>query len=54
MKEIKIKEWFLDKMEAVSRNYNMFIDVTEASRVDGKITADEDGYIEVIVEKEIK
>ena len=54
MKEIKIKEWFYDKMEAVSRNYNMFIDVTEASRVDGKITANEDGYLEVIVEQTIK
>lgn len=46
---LRIKEWFYYKTSEVAEGYNTFIDVTEYSRVDGVLTADKDGYVEVIV-----
>ena len=46
---LRIKEWFYYKTSEVAEGYNTFIDVTEYSRVDGVLTADKNGYIEVIV-----
>lgn len=51
--DLKVKEWFIDKMEIIAREYNCFIDVTDNSRVDGAITADENGCVEVIVEEKL-
>ena len=52
---MKIKEWIYNKIQDEARMYNRFIDVADASRNEvGAITADEDGYIEVIVEEKIK
>lgn len=52
MKEMRIKKWFLDKTSETANKYNTYIDVTDASR-DSKtrcITADADGFVEVIAE----
>lgn len=52
---MKIKEWIYDKIQDDARRYNRFIDVADTSRNEvGAITADEGGYIEVIVEETIK
>lgn len=48
-KAMKIKEWFYRKTCAVAKTYNYFIDVTDNSRDEtGTITADENGFVEVI------
>lgn len=55
-KTIRIKEWFLRKAQDTATRYNCFIDVTDNSRdlETNAITADADGYVEVIAEEELK
>lgn len=49
--ELKIKEWFYDKIEDASRCYNTFIDFRRDENGCRKI---EDGYITVIVEQQYR
>lgn len=46
---LRVKEWFYYKTCDVAESYNTFIDVTEYSRVNGVLTADKNGFVEVIV-----
>lgn len=50
-KTLRVKEWFIDKQQQTARRYNVYIDVTDASRGElDQIVADENGMIEVIAE----
>lgn len=57
MKEIKIKDWFFNKMQDEAKRYNCWIDVKyneEMQEGDANLINNEDGYITVYVQEEIK
>lgn len=49
---VEIKEWFVEKIEEVSKRYNTWIDVY--SRDDNGIIRAQDGYLKVCVEEVLK
>lgn len=51
MKELRVKDWFINKAQETASRYNTYIDTTSRDE-NGKITADENGYIVVVGEVE--
>lgn len=57
MKEIKIKDWFFNKMQDEAKRYNYWIDVKyneEMKDGDANLINNEDGYVTAYVQEEIK